>query len=459
MKIDKKIIMAFVILGFFLSRLYRIGNGLNLLEPDESDYQFVADGFSSGWPILRGELYLEQFPLFTFLAYLVRPLKIFGPYLPVRFWAAGGALMVGIGLYYWVKERVSWEAGIWSLILFWLLPLSLFYSRSGTLDMLMMGFAFLSFYFFEKEKRIAKRLGIIAGIFFGLAVLTKTAALVFSLYFLLTGYFNKERRKRFIWFFIGSGLLLFFSYGPFWLYFRESMGQTHNLVERHFLPLFNPTVHLAVVWIYLSKLAFFLSWPIILLTILGGFFINSRKKTTKGVVFGLLPWLFFIFLFDYSPRYLLLLTPSVAILSGIAISRLRLAFLKLIILFLILPASLIAWQSTWHQGMEAAAKQVSRLSSEVALYATFDPEKFERSVGRNVSLLVPEATESGIVVVDERKSELLLSFTEPKFQEARRILDWIRTEAQPAWEYQDPWPHFPGTDKGNKFMIYKFSNE
>jgi len=459
MKIDKRIIMALVILGFFLSRFYRIGSGLNLLEPDESDYQFVADGFSSGWPILRGELYLEQFPLFSFLAYLVRPLKIFGPYLPVRFWAAGGALMAGIGLYYWVKERVSWEAGIWSLILFWLLPLSLFYSRSGTLDMLMMGFAFLSFYFFEKEKGETKQLGIIAGIFFGLAILTKTAALAFGLYFLLTGYFSKERRKRLIWFFIGSGLFLFFSYGPYWLYFRESIGQTHNLIERHLLPLFNYRVHLAVVWIYLSKLAFFLSWPVILLIVLGGFFVSGRKEVVRGVIFSLLPWLFFIFLFDYSPRYLLLLTPLVAILSGIGISRLRPAFLKLVILLLILHASLIAWQSTWHQGMEVAAKQVSKLSNEVALYATFDPEKFERSIGRSVSLLVPEATQSGIVVVDERKSELLLSFTEPKFQEARRTFDWIRTETQPAWEYQDPWPHFPGTNKRNKFMIYQFSNE
>jgi len=453
---EKKLFLFLLLALFFLSRFLFIDSGLNLLEPDESDYQFVSDGFAKGWPILRGELYFEQFPLFHFLAYLLSFLKILGPYVPVRFLSIVGTLLVGISLYLWAKEKLSSKAALWTAAIFWLIPLSLFYSRSGTLDMLMLGFLSVSFYFFEKRNSQEKKWGILAGIFFTLGSLTKNTALVFLIYYSLSLLFNRNQVKKFFWFAFSATASILLSYGPYWYFFKntDTTSTAANMFSRHLLPLTNIKVHLATFWIYIAKAGFYISWPIIFLFIFGVFVSLKKINKTSGIFLKAVPWLVFIFLFDHSARYFLLLAPAVSLFAGFALSQIKPSFLKMVFIFLILPASYTAFSSTLHQGVEKSACQVLALNKNVPIYTTFDPEKFERTVGKETSLLENEATQSGIVVVDQRKTELMLSLTEPPFKEAKKILKWLKENKKPVWEYNDSHPHFPATTLPNKFQIY-----
>lgn len=454
----KKHTFLLILLAIFLiTRLLFLNSGLNLLEPDESDYQFVADGFSKGWPTLRGELYIEQFPLFHFLAYLLNFLKSFGPYAPVRLLSIIGAFLVGISLYLWAREKLSEKIGLWTMVVFWLIPLSSFYSRNGTLDMLMLGFLSMSFYFFEKKSSRQRISGILAGIFFSLAFLTKNTALIFLIYYCLSSFFNKQKVKRFLWFLVSTTTSVLLAYGPYWYFFKNTTTTTKEMVSKHFLPLANIKVHLATLWIYITKAGFYISWPVVLLSILGIFGLLKNFKKTSGAFWSLIPWLIFVFLFDHSPRYFLFLTPAIALLASFALSKIKPLFLKIIIILLILPANFIALKSTWHQGIEESTRQVLNLNNDTPIYSTFDPEKLERIVGKKVSLLNSQATQSGVVVIDKRKTELLLALRESQWKEAYETLNWIKKNKKPVWVYNDPYPHFPGTNKSNEFKIYIFN--
>jgi hypothetical protein len=452
-----------VSLIYFISRLVKLNTDFNVLEPDEIDYWHVSRGFVHGWwPTLRGALYVENFPLFPYFAFLLSKLIPSEAYLvPLRLLSVFGSYLVGSSMYLFFKNKKYSQLSLVAPTIFWLIPLSLYYSRTGTQEMLFLGLAYLGIILFINSSKKNKFKSVLSALFLALAVLTKTNALVFLLTpALITFLKPKKYLKPLIRF--GISLLLFLSLAliPFYLRFgQEFISQSKSLPTKHLLPLINLRVHLATQYIYLQKLPYLLSLAFLTILILGIFQLMKSRNKTKHIITELIcliiPGLLFIYLFDYSPRYLLILLPSLIIVSSF--SFLKFKKITIILLILILPFSFRAYQATLHTWSRQLKPIIQTYSNDHRLssvYSTFEWNKLSYYFDQNVRLLTPSATNSAnLIIIDQRKSELMLSLTESEFQEAKATYDYLQTQ-EPIYTINDPYNHFPGDRRPNTFNLY-----
>jgi 4-amino-4-deoxy-L-arabinose transferase-like glycosyltransferase len=257
----KIILLLAVCLFYWITRLPYIGGSYHVLEPDEAHYQILIDQIyaGTGWPEYQGELYLEQFPLFHILAAALQPVfQPVGVYAAARFLAMFSTFMAGLAIFWFGIKRNAYKTGLIGMAVFWQLPLVIFYSRSGTLDMLAIALILWATIIFSTNLK-SKRMVFVAGFIWGLAVLSKTATLVYGVTFLLIWWTSNHRDIfRLGLLVVGLAAAVIPAFLMLSVVFGSSLAAAMlDMPSRHYLPLTNPRVHLAVMQLYIERFLWF----------------------------------------------------------------------------------------------------------------------------------------------------------------------------------------------------------
>jgi 4-amino-4-deoxy-L-arabinose transferase-like glycosyltransferase len=246
------------------------------------------------------------------------------------------------------KELFSKKVGLFSAILFSLMPIHVFCSGRIWVDAFTLFFVLLTFISFwkgyEKEN---KKYKVLFGLFFALSILARYTAMwlcpVFLLYFLIRDKSLKFLKDKYLWLAIGLFLIIFIPwliYGQ--VYYGNPLGSfIHGLKASTYYGGVQS-------WNY-----FFVNfWRIFSMTgivsILALIFVLFKKEFIKREVYLLLIWgIFFSLMVISMPhkedRYILTVIPVICLLSGLFIDRL--GKYKNIILGLVCLASIFTlWQ-------------------------------------------------------------------------------------------------------------------
>jgi len=173
--------------------------------------------------------------------------------------------------------------------------------------------------------------------------------------------------------------------------------------------------------------------------LIGGIYINSYYVNARSFIF---------------------IIPYLMIGLSLFLQKLKkIKLYKLILIMLLVFTALqakISFESTLHKGVEASLERVKQVKrqTDLPVFATFEEDKLSEIAGFDIRLLTSEASQSAIILIDQRKTELMLNLESPEYQEAEKTLDWILENKKPIWGYNDSRPHFPATILPNKFQIY-----
>jgi len=478
-KVRKSWFLLLLIGIFLVSRLWKLNSGLNLLEPDEWDYQNISQSFAkSAMPTWKGLPYLEKFPLFVFLGFLVERLikatTWLGPYGNLRLISVISNGLVALLMFFWLKRRVRFALTLGTTFLFILTPVVLFYSRVGTLDSFASFFAVLSFYFFANSlENLSLKKAIWLASLITLAILAKQVNLILLALPVSLLFYEWVSKRRISW---KQILIIFFVFlflgsilGLIGLLQKQTSPTAIVSLGEKFLVI-SPIQAFTQLVVYVQKSNYWLGLPILIWLSLGMFLAVTKRYREKiiwlmaGVI---LTWIVLLAFYGrVTPRNLLAGIPFLLMLASLGYDQYlikktgKIVFLGFsIIILLLIPKSYEAWKSGNHDGVEKAVSEVKKIikqNPQLPVFATFDQEKISELIGQPVFFLTPEATQAGIILTDIRKTELMLNLTEPEFTEAKAVLRLIEKDSQPVWQLVDNQPYFPGTNLGNQFKIYVF---
>src|SRR3989344_4720586 len=429
-----KLLVAVFFISFVASRLYALGGGLNVLEPDEWDYQHIAGSLRNySWPRWHGEVFLSKYPAFVFLGYglgLAFPqLFRWGPYVNLRLIAvfSDAVFLVAMGLLL-RRYHISKLLTVMTLLIGLFIPLHWFYSRTGTYEMWHVAFAAVSLLTFMKWRDFRRDLRLI--------ILSGASTIVTLI----------------------IGLL------PLLYYRNQFYAQFFRLYEGFFV--FQPRAFVAIWWEYFKLSPYLLSWPIVGLSLLGLVTLVKNYKRWPEIILLIVVEVMYLGSYYINARSFVLVLLIIMVLVGWGLERLqrslRSACQITTVVVLLLSAMFlqgrIAFESSLHISYEKALETIRLIKKEKATYSIFDtidPKKTAGSLPEySVRLLNKEATRSAIVLADELKTPLMLNLTEPEFRQARETFQIIRQKYSPQVIINDPWPHFPGSDKNNAYSIY-----
>jgi len=458
--------------GYFVSRLIFLDTDFHILEPDEGIYYGQVNIFS--------QQINYTFPLSSIVAsWLYSLTNTWGALVHLRLLSVLGGFLVGVGLYSIGKSIKNQTIAIFSPLLFWLLPLSFFYTRSGTSNMFSLGWAVLSLgVFIASNKGSEVKNGVLSGILFVISILAKLSSTIFLFGFLSLYLLDKENFKKVLSIFVKtvvillsmSLVILYVTYGRILF---SSVG-----VFLH--PTYNPELSLSE---SLFKFGWYLSPPVLLLLFIGiamwfcdtskrkqsltlekGQRIFERLKQVVGVrkpalpsiVSLLIPSVISLLLFNPSPEYFLILTPLVALLGGYVLSRFSYHLLKVVFILAIIPWTYTAFMATNHISLRSIKKTVEEIMANntyLPIYSTVDPESLSFYLDQPVSLLSKNALNGGVIITDVQSTDLTLHSSDQKFLEAREVLSLL-PDRKKVFTYTDPYNHFPVSPEGNVFTIY-----
>jgi len=465
----RNIFLPSLLLIFLITRLFFLGSGLNVLEPDEEDYRQIVQSASDGWPLYwQGQPYFEKFPLYIYLGFFLGKVLPFlfkiGPYVNLKLISIISCFGLVFLFFKHIEKRAGLKIAFISTLFLILNPLLLFYSRQGTYEAFYLFFGFLFFYFFEKYKeRLNFKRALFLAALLALAVLSKHINVLF---FILPGsYFLKnftKKRKGYIYFFsiiLLSAIFTVLPLIPVYLYSKSLILDQFIGVPRQFF-IKHPRTFLAIFWEYFKISPFWLSWPIFLGSVLG--IILAFKNLAKNLSWLLLLLIGGIYINSYyvNARSFIFIVPCLMISFSVFLQNFgEINFYKLILAVLLSLTAFqakVAFESTLHKGVEVSLEKVKEIKrqKDLPVFATFEEDKLSRITKTNIKLLNSEATQGGIILIDHRKTELMLNLQSPAYQEAKKALDWVLENKSPTWEYNDSHPHFPATTLPNKFQIY-----
>lgn len=469
----KKLLIFTFLFIFLLTRLLYLNSGLNVIEPDEQDYQEIAFSAAKGWPLYwQGKPYFEKFPLFIYLGFGVGKLAPWlfelGPYVNLRIISVLSSLGLSILFFEFLKKRIGISAAFISLLFLLLNPLFLFYSRQGTFEAFFLFFGFLFFFFFDRfYKKLNYKRALFLGFLLGLAMLAKH---INSLLFILPAYhfFVNLRRKKpksspskFFWIGALGGVVTLLALLPVYLYSKDLISEQYVGILGQFF-IRNPKTFIAILWEFLKLSPYWQSWPIFIGGGMGVLIGLIKFKRNINVLLVLVIGALYINSYYITPRSYIFILPYFMIMFANVIDKLgKINMGKALIavmLFITLIQAKVAFDSTRHQGLKRMLDKTQELLSieSQPVYATFEQDKLAQISGLDIKLLTYGATQSGIILTDERKSELMLSLTEPEWQKAKETIEWIKANQKPVFNIKDPYPHFPGSNKGNQFSIYLY---
>jgi 4-amino-4-deoxy-L-arabinose transferase-like glycosyltransferase len=332
MDMRRKYVFALLAIGTVLF-LFNLG-GRDLWEPDETRYAVIAREMreTGNWilPHLNGEVYAEKPPLSFWLVNLSTFFLGENNALANRLPSALAG-WVALFVLFLIGERLfSLRAGFLSAMALATCILFPHLSRWMMLDSLFTLFFLLTLFFFylgyEKEDR-RRKYYLMAGLFAGLAILTKgpAAYLTLPIFLIFAGLqrnVKKFWRRDLLLGVLLSVMVVLIWWIPAcwvggrdymdWILFKQAVG-TYVEGGRHF--------HAEPFYFYLIRFpAEFFPWVVFLPT---AFFLGLRKKFGRRKEFLFLSiWFIFIFLFfslskGKKDNYLLPLYPAAALMVGV----------------------------------------------------------------------------------------------------------------------------------------------
>lgn len=354
MKKEIKILIALFIIAFIIRGIFVFATPLKIwdetvyanlgydLSRNILDYSVANNGWSDFIPSGGDSFY--AWPKMGFraplLPYLLSPLYFFHLNFLVPFFVAIiGALSVCL-VYLLGKNLFNKKVALYSAVLFLLIPLHVVYSAKILTGVLFTFFVLLTFLSFWKGyEKNNKKHKVLFGVFLALALLSRYTALwimpIFLLYFLVRDKSLKFLKDKYLWYSVLAffGILIpWFIYGIF----------EYNNPIGAFIHGFKASAYWGGLqsWYY-----FFQYWPI-MFSIIGFVFVIAlvyilyEKEFLKKEICLLLIWFaFFLGMAIYMPhkedRFILAIVPTIALISGYFIDKIR-KYKKLILIGIII---------------------------------------------------------------------------------------------------------------------------
>lgn len=523
------ILLSIVLVIFGFTRLPFLDSGVLIVEPDEWSYHAVTESLKTdGYPPkIVGTYFFDQVPSFEFfslpLSYLFPNEENNKNFLPQRIIsvvASAGTLFL---IYFFLRKKFNFWYGFFGGLFFLLVPLSLFYSKVGLRESLLI-FGILSFFIAFQSLKDSGGKNLPSKIIFTAATLTfaifsKLSGLILLglpfLYF-LTSFFKKIAFARerfgtykldinlnslknikkeavpFLLVFLIPIILTFLVFLPYYfinkLYLKDRLSLlffSHNII--------GTIGKLITAKLYLENLVFWLTIPFLIFSI-AGIGVSLRKR--KGFWFDGLFISFLISIFlsanDFNPRYFVLTIPILTLFAGyglgefvfwlkkIKISPVAIFFLVVALYFIMLPQTKLALDSTNHSLLEQTNNFLQKEKGDIKFsFSTFWPEIIQYKTG----FLSSWITDSGLdanrpysylpnyspkfdhppanLIADGLESFVLV--LEPgerdMFSERKRAVIQIEKKFEPLTKITDNKPNFPWTKNPYSLVIYKTTKE
>lgn len=504
---------------FLVTRLLFLNSGLYFVEPDEWSWDSASESFYHSFiPKVAGRYLFDQIPLFELLAFLVSFVikdSLFPrTFLDIRLVSVLASAVVALVLYRYLKQKVGVRAGLWGVLLFILVPLSLFYSRYGGREMLLILFSLLFYWSFENLRSSERKIGPVlrSGVFLGLAIYAKLTALIFlavplaylalafiSEFRLLQTGFNavsiklKWERKWFdqAWvnlLLVGVALVMTaLAFVPFLLV------NATFLRDRLYLVIFSHGSSslfgkLQILSTYLTKPVYWLTLTGVLLVILGVIWVvRTNLRKWQDLLFFTILTLGFLVTNEARARYFAVSLPFLIILASLGMvfltdlvaKRFKKAgwLVPLLVLATILPSTWKAIESTNHSGFEQAVKILVEKKDGRLVYSSYWPPIIQYISGLPAVRLTdkiedatrdhneyPEFSPNVAVpptqLLEEKDGGWVL-IHEPidrdDFSERKRAIEYVKGNYDAFAKISDGKPNFPETDE--PYTIYLFDTK
>lgn len=504
---NRDLILVFIILGMSLLKLWKIDGGFILGEPDERNYLEVVRNLKfSPYPEFDGVPFYHSPPLFHYLGYLLS-LFLSAKFLTIRLVSLTASIILSWTLYFYLKKKVSPMAGFISATLFTLIPISIYYSRIGLLEMLTGCFSLLFITFFDRSlDRKNITLNVFSGVFLGLAILTKYSALPLLLIIPLT-FLTRESKVIF-----SQGLvpwirniraklpeiLLFatpvvlgvlipaLSLLPIYL-----QNSTDFRWQFKYITSFGNQISFAGFSYYFQNLTSLLTLTMAPLLVVG-LIVYLRKREFLVPAVSLAVLSYFVFKSSiFGPRYFFILVPLISLFAGMGLfslfdylRRVKRNYLASSLIFLSLlsmvPSSLTALRATHHQIIEEVSSfiKIKDLKGKRWVVSNYWPSAFRDYLGPKVTWLTIDESDAKSFSYDGRRySDIEGNSLEVVLKEGGFVViedlyssvissDLKRTAAvsviernyQPIEEFEDHYPNWPYfNSRVNKIKVYQIN--
>lgn len=514
-----KILLAFLGSVFLWTRLVYLNSGVNFAEPDEWSYDIASKSLSEKLlPEVAGRPLLEQTPIFEYIGYFINFLiadqEFPRTFISIRLISVISSFVLAVALFYYLAKKENVRVGVLSLILFTFTPITLFYSKLGLREMLLITVIFLFFVVYERflQSSFNFKLACLSGVLLGFAVAVKNTALVFlpiPFLFLTLSLFekvvlekgkNEETRFSFKlskkWtksLTVNGVVLLLGVLIPSLLLLPNFLSNPTLFKDRIFLTLFSHNLDgglqkLKTLVYYFNHLEFWLSIGVILLLAIGILRVLVRRefKWTLAVIF-MLPIIFFLTSNEPRGRYFVLLSPFIIIfaslgfdfLLGLKFSRnlfVRGVLISAVILS-ILPSSRVALESTNHTVLEQSVKLIREDPKGGLIFSSFWPPIVQYSSGIPTARLTDTRSDSDrdhnelpkfSPRVDAVPTEYILKYSssvlilEPldkdEFAERKRAVEFVKGNFRNYQVITDMKPNFPEKTPPYKIYVFKVDN-
>lgn len=485
------ILFVFVILSVWaVARFVDFSSGLIFGEPDEFVHvELVKSWLEKKQPLYEGQPFYFEMPGYFVVAAFFSGLVFHDPLVSLRFVSFVAAILTSGLIYFYLSSRGPRRLALAGAIFYWLMPLGLFYSRTGLIEPFLVFNLTGAFVFYELGRRQKSLLAAaVAGIFLGWALLVKYSVLplLAVMLFALVLDFTREnvgfwRRGYFRLNLLSAlpplvGLVIFL---PVFLYYygRDTFAVAWQ--TKQVLGLYGG-VSQSLSWERLLEFPWWFSAPVVLL-VLGGL--------ARGLVRlrddYLLLTVFFLFLLSdlyrqpFYPRYLVLLVPFLAILAARALTvfrRFGWVSLALLSVFLVNRTTLgEAWGAA-HQNLMERAVTIAAESVEGNgwVFSNFWPNYFGRALGTEKFFWVSSGEddygsfgikekrdaleilkeEGGVVLLEDFYTRLYIAQPKARLESQQAIKD----SSPPPVVFQSSNSNFPFSRKaGNRIELYVFA--
>lgn len=487
----KKIALSVTLLGFIFLALVFIdfSGGVILGEPDEMVHAEVVQSLiKSGFPAYQGVGFYYELPAYFAVSALFSNFVFGSPLFSLRFASFLATILAAAIIFYYLLKKEGLKTAIFGGVLYFLIPLSIFYLRVGVIEpFLVLGLAG-TVCFFDLGRSEKKFLfSFLSGSFLGLSLLTKYSILpilaVMVLFFAVD--FLKSNRgllkERYLYVDLHSflplvlGLALFL---PVLFFFYKHDSWTVKWQTLQVLGLFGGVKQ----EFRLGRLAEFpwwYSWPVLVMSLAGlaGLLTRFRKYSFLLICAGAMLYVVLSRL-PFYPRYSLTLVPFLVVFSALGLSFLKskkIAAAIFVVLFAINVSSLTsAYKSSFQRLIEDSVLAVgktgvkpawafsnywpnyfgSQLSLSKYAWLTYDGSDLRAfAPGENRDALTILRSDGGVVFLENLYADLTLTQQPGRL----RAINEVRKDYKPTLTVKSPSPNFPfSATAGDSIDVYIF---
>ena len=282
---------------------------------DEAVYLGLSRSISQGYYALELNTTLETFrsPLFPLLITPIRESA-----LAVRFFAAITSIVAIFGVYLLGKEMFNKRTGLLAALLTSGSFYFVFFSIKALSEPLLVALVSFSMYFFHKWTKNDKTVNIyLAGIFTGLAIMTRYFAGILFISYLVYFAFSEKKHKMILEFLSGCFLILF----PWFVMNQLSYGNPVGALISN-LGFYSKEVAYPLERT-LEEIVLAMG-PLLIALPLGVAALSKKTRSNLQLMsFTIFSLGFFALLHHKEPRYLLSFYPAYAVISAYAINKIR----------------------------------------------------------------------------------------------------------------------------------------